>query len=69
MSESNYDYPLTKLAIAIAAICIPITVWIAKSGAEAAAYTRVTGHEVSTWDAMFLQLRVDGAPRKDGAVR
>ena len=27
---------------------------------EARAYERVTGKKVSTWDAMFLQLRVQG---------
>lgn len=27
---------------------------------EARAYERVTGKQVSTWDAMFLKLRVEG---------
>jgi hypothetical protein len=31
---------------------------------EAAAYERVTGIKVSTWDALFLELRVDGSGGK-----
>jgi hypothetical protein len=33
---------------------------------EADAYNRVTGANVSTWDALFLELRVDGHPGKKG---
>lgn len=33
--------------------------WV-KSHFEAAAYNRITGANVSTWEAMFVQLRVDG---------
>jgi hypothetical protein len=36
------------------------TAWFSASQ-EAAAYKRVTGIEVSTWDALFLELRVDGS--------
>lgn len=32
--------------------------WIIQATAEAAAFHRVTGKEVSTWDAMWLDLRV-----------
>lgn len=37
---------------------IPIAGWVGKSYFEAKAYERVTGKEVSTWDAMWLELRV-----------
>ena len=30
---------------------------------EAAAYNRITGKNVSAWDAMFVKLRVDGEAR------
>lgn len=32
--------------------------WILLSHFEARAFNRVTGAEVSTWDAMFIELRV-----------
>ncbi len=35
--------------------------WIGKSYFEAAAYNRLTGSSVSTWDAMFVELRVQEA--------
>ena len=37
--------------------------WVGLSYFEAAAYERVTGKRVSTWDAMFLTLRVQEAPK------
>ena len=48
----------------IAAWFIAITVilviggWVFSSYMEARAYERVTGKRVSTWDAMFIELRV-----------
>ncbi len=36
--------------------------WVVRSYFEARAYERVTGKSVSTWDAMFLELRVTNAP-------
>ena len=32
--------------------------WVLLSYFEAAAYRRVTGKHVTTWDAMFLDLRI-----------
>lgn len=32
--------------------------WVFSSAMEAAAYNRVTGKNVSTWDAMWIELRV-----------
>lgn len=36
--------------------------WVAQSHCEAEAYNRVTGHSVSAWDAMWIELNVDGDP-------
>ena len=36
-------------------------VWIGMSAMEARAFNRATGRDVSTWDAMWIQLRVQGA--------
>ena len=35
-----------------------IVVWVTKSHFEAQAYNNVTGKNVSTWDAMWIELRV-----------
>lgn len=32
--------------------------WVFASYCEASAYNRITGSNVSTWDAMFVELRV-----------
>jgi hypothetical protein len=37
--------------------------WAAFSCFEARAYRAVTGREVSTWQAMFLDLQVEAPPR------
>lgn len=48
-------------------VCIGIIVlcpgaWIFKSYMEAKVYTKVTGVKVSTWDAMWVELRVQTGP-------
>lgn len=50
----------TKLALALygSVILFFIGVLIVRSHWEAEAYTRLTGKQVTTWDAMFLDLRV-----------
>lgn len=42
----------------------PIT-WVVKSSFESAAYNRLTGAKTTTWDAMFLELRVQESARKE----
>lgn len=37
--------------------------WIASSYFEAQSFNRVTGKNVSTWDAMFIELRVQEAAK------
>lgn len=50
----------TKLAIALygAFFAAFASIFVVRSHWEAEAYTRLTGKQVSTWDAMFLDLRV-----------
>lgn len=43
---------------ALALIALLIGVWVFTSWCEAAAFNRITGKNVSTWDAMFVTLRV-----------
>lgn len=44
-------------------IIAAVLIWVVKSSFEASAYARVTGKNVSTWDAMWLDLRVQESPR------
>ena len=37
-------------------------VWIFKSHMEAKSYNRVTGSDVTTWEAMWIELRVQSGP-------
>ena len=56
--------------VAVALVALSAVIgwqWIAASY-EADAYNRVTGANVSTWDALFLELRVDGQAGKKGGV-
>lgn len=47
--------------LVIVAVALLLTVWVTMSHFEAAAYNRLTGGSVTTWDAMWIQLRVMGA--------
>ncbi len=39
-------------------VILIIGIWWFQSAMEAAAYNRVTGKDISTWDAMWVELRV-----------
>lgn len=45
---------------AVITVCIALflVVWVIASHFEARSFERVTGKSVSTWDAMFIELRV-----------
>lgn len=49
--------------IFIAFVGLLIGIWVFRSSMEAKAYNRATGHEVSTWDAMWIELRVQAEPK------
>ncbi len=53
-----------KIKIFIVLLCVMAAlytlVWIGHSEFESNAYNRVTGNNVSTWEAMFLDLRLTG---------
>lgn len=44
--------------VIIGGVVLMVVWWVAYSYFEASAYNRVTGKSVSTWDAMFVPLRV-----------
>ena len=39
---------------------VPVDIWAFKSSLEARAYNRITGSNVTTWEAMWVELRVQG---------
>ena len=49
--------------LAVVLICAAVF-WVFSSYQEACAYERVTGHSVTTWDAMWIELRVQGGASK-----
>ena len=57
MSEKKDDV-LIGLFCALIALILLVVIWVAYSYFEASSYNRVTGKDVSTFDAMFLELRV-----------
>lgn len=55
MSENVFA---TLLFLGIGVIALGL--WVVSSKFEADAYNRLTGGNVTTWDAMFVKLRVEG---------
>jgi len=49
--------------LAAGVLLAALGVWAGSSYFEAAAYERVTGQKVSTWDAMWVELRVQAGPK------
>lgn len=50
------------LSVIAAVLVISSVAWVTCSHFESQAFTRVTGRNVSTWDAMWIELRVDNPP-------
>jgi hypothetical protein len=61
---SDHMPVLILLAVAIPIIMAPIH-WIAASHFESKAYNQITGANTTTWDAMWLELRVQGSPENN----
>ena len=55
------------LGVAVAAVMLlaAVSIPVFFAWCEASAYNRVTGANVSTWDALFIELRVDGVPKRE----
>ena len=49
---------LILLSFVLVIVGVGLTIWVAFSHFEAQAYNNVTGKDVSTWDAMWIELRV-----------
>lgn len=59
----RHDYA-APILWSVLTLIITAMLTVAGAAAEARAYERVTGEHVSTWDALFLDLRVQAEPRK-----
>jgi hypothetical protein len=46
--------------ILVAVVVVPISLGVVSAHFEAKAFNKHTGKNVSMWDALFLQLRIDG---------
>lgn len=61
----NAEWLLPLVALLFLILLAPF-IMIIRSHMEAKAYNRLTGSDVTTWEAMWVELRVDGAPRDAG---
>jgi hypothetical protein len=48
--------------LGVLVVVVLVSGWVIQSHFEAAAFNRVTGKHVSTWDAMWIELRVQEGP-------
>ena len=58
------DHPnlFAMLVIVLLFGCIFLA-WVAQSYFEAQSYNRITGENVSTWDALWVELRIQASPK------
>jgi hypothetical protein len=49
---------LTIIGIMLGILLVPLIGWVVPSYFEARAYRKLTGADVTTWDAMWVELRV-----------
>lgn len=65
MNENTKDNIKWVLVILLLISCLAIgpTVWVVKSYFEAKSYNRLTGAHATTWDAMWVELRVQDSPK------
>lgn len=54
---------LAAAALGVATLLAALAIWVVGSHFEARAFNNVTGKNVSTWDAMFIDLRVNEGPK------
>ena len=67
LMEERYERPAWEVWLplvgCILVIAAAIGLWVFASAMEARAYERITGKRVSTWDAMWVDLRVQEQPK------
>jgi ABC-type amino acid transport system permease subunit len=55
--ENNPGKGYTLLVVAF--VMFLVSTWVVQSHMEAKSFSRITGEQITTWDAMWVQLRVD----------
>jgi hypothetical protein len=60
---------ISLLILGILLIFFSSISWVFKSHMEAKAYNHVTGQHVSTWDAMWVELRVQAGPANNTGTK
>ena len=69
MAADDKKCSIQTVACLSGIVVILLVCWIAYSHFEAASYNKITGANVSTWDAMFLTLTVQSGPATDYQTR
>lgn len=60
------DNPIVAIMAVVLIVVIFLSIWITHSYFEARTYRRLTGQQVSTFDAMWVSLRVQEPVRREG---
>lgn len=63
MNKDERNAILIGVAVLVMCITLALALTAVSAYNEARAYQRVTGKTVTTWDAMWLDLRVQESPR------
>jgi hypothetical protein len=58
MSKNMFEFTFYSACLFVLCV-ISMAVWSFQAKMEASAFNRLTGAKVSTWDAMWVELRVD----------
>lgn len=56
---------ILRIAVFVVMLAVAISFVLFSAWCEATAYNRVTGANVTTWDALFVELRIDGVPKRE----
>ena len=63
-AKANAERFFVMVVMMVAVLLLGIGLKAVSSHFEAAAYNRATGSNVSTWDAMWIELRVQAEPKE-----
>ena len=61
-AKADFWANIAGIAVVIVVLLLVGAFWVFASSREARVFRRLTGHEVSTWDAMWSSLRVQAQP-------
>jgi len=64
LKSSEWHKGCVYVCVVLLVIGLSIGYWAFSSMMEAKAYNRATGSNVTTWDAMWIELRVQAGPKE-----